>query len=73
MNNLSCGLSEKVLVVRDERTVLAVADKFSSQVRVSRSKVIRGLVKKRMSQSLASFLMSWTLKLSPPDRLESCC
>ena len=47
MNNLSCGLSEKVLVVRDEKDrSLAVADKVFQPSQSFKIKVIRGLVKK---------------------------
>ena len=47
MNNLSSGLSEKVLVVRDEKDrSLAVADKVFQPSQSFKIKVIRWLVKK---------------------------
>ena len=47
MNNLGRSLSEKVLVVRDEKDrSLAVADKVFQPSQSLKVKVIRGLVKK---------------------------
>ena len=47
MNNLSSGLSEKVLVVRDEKDrSLAVADKVFQSSQSFKIEVIGGLVKK---------------------------
>ena len=47
MNNLGRSLSEKVLVVRDEKNrSLAVADKVFQPCQSFEIKVIRGLIKK---------------------------
>ena len=50
-----------------------VATKCSNQRRLSKSKSLEGSSRKKISAGLAKALISWILRVSPPDRLARLC